>query len=85
MSMHTPILESQFADAEPVLATLNRLPEQYRMLLLLQINAGYSLHDIAATLGCNINTIKSRLHRARLLFRQLYGATEAANIREERC
>lgn len=78
-SIHAPALETQFADAEPVWAALNRLPEQYRVPLILQIGAGYSLHDIAATLGCNVNTIKSRVYRARLRFRQLYDATETAD------
>jgi RNA polymerase sigma-70 factor, ECF subfamily len=70
--------EAQFADAEPVWATLNHLPELYRVPLLLQLAAGYPLHTIAATLGCNVTTIKTRLHRARLRFRQLYGANEEA-------
>ena len=40
--------------------------------LLLQLWAGYSLNDIAAALGCNVTTIKTRVHRARARFRQLY-------------
>lgn len=38
--------------------------------------AEYPLHTSATTLGCNVNTIKTRLRRARLRSRQLYGATE---------
>jgi RNA polymerase sigma-70 factor (ECF subfamily) len=53
---------------------LNLLPEQYRVPLLLQIEAGYTLNDIAVMLGCNVNTIKTRVYRARLRFRQLYVA-----------
>ena len=74
-------LETQFADADPVWAALNHMPEHHRVPLLLQLAAGYPLHTIAATLGCNVNTIKTRLHRARLRFRQLYGAIEEANVR----
>ncbi len=81
-SVRAPALETQFADAEPVWAALNHLPEHYRVPLLLQIGAGYTLHDIAATLGCNVNTIKTRGQRARLRFRQLYIATEAADVWE---
>jgi len=33
--------------------------------------AGYSLNDIVAAFGCNINTIKTRMHRARARFRQV--------------
>ena len=79
-SMHAPALETQFADAEPIWEALNHLPEHYHAPLLLQIGVGYSLHDIAATLGCNVNTIKTRIHRARLRFRQLYVATEALDV-----
>jgi RNA polymerase sigma factor (sigma-70 family) len=65
-------LETHFDDAEPVWAALNHLPEQYRVALLLQLWAGYNLNDIAAALGCNVTTIKTRVHRARARFRQLY-------------
>ena len=72
--------EAQYADAEPMWAALNHLPEDYRVPLLLQFAAGYPLHTIAATLGCNVNTIKTRLRRARLRFRQLYSATEESGM-----
>jgi RNA polymerase sigma-70 factor, ECF subfamily len=58
-------LETAFDDAEPVWATLNHLPDQYRVPLLLQLWAGYSLNDIAAALGCNVTTIKTRVHHGR--------------------
>ncbi|MEO7909773.1 MAG: sigma factor-like helix-turn-helix DNA-binding protein [Roseiflexaceae bacterium] len=64
-------METQFDAAEPVWAALKHLPQHYRVPLL-QIWAGYSLDDIAAALGCNVNTIKSRVRRARLRFRQVY-------------
>ena len=73
-SVCVPALETQFDDAEPIWAALNHLPEHYRVPLLLQIWAGYTLNDIAAALGCNVTTIKTRVHRARLRFRQLYVA-----------
>jgi RNA polymerase sigma-70 factor (ECF subfamily) len=68
--------EDHFADAEPIWVALSSLPDHYRVPLLLQLAAGYPLHTIATMLDCNVNTIKTRLHRARLRFRQLYGATE---------
>ena len=70
----TSALETHFDDAEPVWAALNHLPDQYRVALLLQLWAGYSLNDIAAALGCNVTTIKTRVHRARMRFRQHYVA-----------
>ena len=74
-------LETPFADSESVWAALNHLPDHYRVPLLLQLATGYPLHTIAATLGCNVNTIKTRLHRARLRFRQLYGVIEEVDVR----
>jgi RNA polymerase sigma-70 factor (ECF subfamily) len=73
-SMYAPALETQLDDAEPVWAALKHLPEEYRVPLLLQLGAGYTLNDIAAALGCNINTVKSRVHRARIRFREVYVA-----------
>jgi RNA polymerase sigma-70 factor (ECF subfamily) len=66
--------EAHFADAEPIWVALSSLPDHYRVPLLLQLAAGYPLHTIAATLNCNVNTIKTRVHRARLRFQQLYVA-----------
>jgi DNA-directed RNA polymerase specialized sigma24 family protein len=42
--------------------------------LLLHAYAGYDLKAIAAALDCNINTIKTRVHRGRARFRQVYAA-----------
>ena len=71
-TVRAPALKTQFDDAEPVWAKLNDLPDQYRVPLLLQIWAGYNLNDIAVALGCKVSTIKTRVHWARLRFRQLY-------------
>jgi DNA-directed RNA polymerase specialized sigma24 family protein len=60
------------ARAELALPHRHQLPDQYRVPLLLQLWAGYSLNDIAAALGCNVATTKTRVHRARARFRQLY-------------
>jgi RNA polymerase sigma-70 factor, ECF subfamily len=73
-SVYRVAVETQFDDAEPIWAALNHLPEHYRVPLLLQSWAGYSLTDIAAALGCNVTTIKTRVYRARVRFRQLYVA-----------
>jgi RNA polymerase sigma-70 factor (ECF subfamily) len=68
-----PPIETQFDDAEPILAALHRIPEHYRRPLLLT-TAGYDHKHIAAALNSNVNTIKTRVHRARMQFRQHYAA-----------
>ena len=42
--------------------------------LVLYAYAGYELKDIALALGSNTTTIKMRVHRARVQFRQIYQA-----------
>jgi RNA polymerase sigma-70 factor (ECF subfamily) len=61
-------------EQETIRATLGRIPAHYRVPLLLHSYAGYNLKTIAAALGCNINTIKSRVHRGGLRFQQIYVA-----------
>ena len=68
------MLERQLEESEPIQAALQHLPGQYRVPLVLQLCAGYSLNDIATALGCNVNTVKTRVHRARRRFRELYVA-----------
>jgi RNA polymerase sigma-70 factor, ECF subfamily len=68
-----PPIETRFDDAEPILAALHRIPEHYRRPLLLA-TAGYDHKDIANALHSNVNTIKTRVHRARMQFRQHYAA-----------
>ena len=44
---------------------INRLPEDYRLVLLLRDIDGYSTGEAAAILGIKVNAAKTRLHRAR--------------------
>lgn len=61
-------------EAEPILAALDRLPARYRVPLVLQGYGGYPVGAIAARLGWKEGTVKSRLHRARARFLELYDA-----------
>jgi RNA polymerase sigma-70 factor, ECF subfamily len=66
--------ESQVDDADLVWTALQRIPETFRVPLMLHSWAGYPLKDIATVLGSNVATIKTRVHRGRAHFRQLYVA-----------
>ncbi len=46
-----------------------RLPEKYRLVLLLRDVEGLSNDEVAQTLGITLPTVKSRLHRSRLYVR----------------
>jgi len=50
---------------------LNRLPEDYRSVVLLADLEDFSMGEIAAIMGCPVGTVKSRLFRARGILKQL--------------
>lgn len=51
---------------------LARLPVSQRVVLVLRTREGLSEEEIAATLGIPTGTVKSRLHRARAAFREVW-------------
>ena len=48
---------------------IERLPEKYRLVLLLRDVEGLDNEQVAETLGLTLPTVKARLHRSRLLIR----------------
>jgi RNA polymerase sigma-70 factor (ECF subfamily) len=62
-SLHEDFL-AQFHD-EDVRRALVRIPEAYRVPLLLVYVEGLSYRELAEVLGCPIGTVMSRLHRGR--------------------
>lgn len=52
-------------EADRVQAGLNRLPADYRVVLILRYWHDFGYADIAALLGSTESAVKSRLHRAR--------------------
>jgi RNA polymerase sigma-70 factor (ECF subfamily) len=67
-----PAFAERLDEREAISTTLGRIPVYYRVPLLLHSYAGYKLKTIAMALDCNINTIKTRIHRGRAQFRQIY-------------
>lgn len=63
---------------------INRLPDEYRVVVILRDLQGLSYHEIAAMLGTTLGTIKSRLHRARQALRVIIKSTEAAKLGMDR-
>lgn len=51
--------------AAEIEAALERLPEEYRLIVLLADVEELTYREIAEVLGCPIGTVMSRLHRAR--------------------
>lgn len=68
-------------DGEAVVAALDSLPEEYRIVCTLYFLQDLAYQDIATTLGTPIGTVRSRLHRGRrLLQRALWTLAEDRGI-----
>lgn len=52
-------------------AALNRLPEEFRTVVLLADLEDFSMGEIARIMGCPVGTVKSRLFRARAVLKGL--------------
>jgi RNA polymerase sigma-70 factor (ECF subfamily) len=55
---------------EEILAALDELPDEYRVMIVLADIEELSYKEIADTLSCPIGTVMSRLHRARKLLQK---------------
>ncbi len=63
----TPLAEVETMEIqERVQKAINSLSEEHREVVILRDIEGCSYEEIAANLGCNLGTVKSRLSRARL-------------------
>lgn len=62
-----------------VQAALLKLPDDYRVALILRDLQDHSYEEISAILGLNLGTVKSRISRARLALRKLLQAEEQSS------
>lgn len=62
-----------------VRAAIDKLPEPYRMVLLLRDIQELSTDETAQILGCTTANVKTRLHRARQALRELLQAVFASS------
>ncbi|HLP15622.1 MAG TPA: sigma-70 family RNA polymerase sigma factor [Bacteroidota bacterium] len=72
---HHPALQTQaptdMGVADMVTTALDRLPEKFRLPVILKDIEGLSYEEIAETLDCEVGTVKSRLSRARAMLRSI--------------
>jgi len=61
---------------ERIKARLEQLPELYREVVVLRGQDGLTYAEIAERLGLPLGTVKSRLHRARAVLRELLDELE---------
>ena len=64
--------EATVSQDSEVLQMLDALTGDQRQILSLRELEGYSYEEMAAILKCNVNTVKSRLNRAREALRTIY-------------
>ena len=62
---------SQAEQGELIVAALNKIAAQDRALLIMHYREELSLAEVAQTTGISVNTIKTRMHRARNLLRRI--------------
>ncbi len=63
----TPLVKAETKEVqEQVQTAIKSLSAEHREVIILRDIQGCSYEDIAASLGCNLGTVKSRLSRARL-------------------
>ncbi len=56
---------------DEVQRALDRLPEEFKMVVLLNFVEGFSYQEVAEILGIELGTVKSRLHRGRKLLQKM--------------
>lgn len=69
----------QVADADRVQTALMALPETFRVALVLRIYGDLSYEDIALHQGIGVQTVKSRLWRARSMMQELLSPSPDAD------
>ncbi|HNZ65787.1 MAG: RNA polymerase sigma factor [Planctomycetes bacterium] len=57
---------------EELQMVLQKIPDTYRMILVLRDLEGFSCKEIEEILDCNYNTVRWRLFRARQIFKDLW-------------
>ncbi len=69
-------VESEFDARDAVDRALAALPQDYRAPLLLYSGYDFSVREIAEALDISESAVKTRLHRAREMFRKVYDGSE---------
>jgi RNA polymerase sigma-70 factor, ECF subfamily len=70
-SITVPSTDAAETDGQWLALGLTRLPVEQRMVLELTYTLGHSCEEVAAILDCPVNTVKTRLFRARETLKQV--------------
>jgi RNA polymerase sigma factor (sigma-70 family) len=78
----SPDIEGATAERLCVQSALEALPPKYRAPLVLYLHEGYSVAEVAELLELSVSAAKSRLSRARRMFRAAYDGGEEGRADE---
>ena len=67
------VKQKNIIDTLDVERALNKLPEKFSLLLILREKEGLDYKELSSVFRVPIGTIKSRLVKARELFKKFYG------------
>lgn len=67
-SVEDQVIESELSAA--IMEQINTLPEHFRTAILYSDAEGMSYEQIAEVTGTNVGTVRSRIHRGRMLLRE---------------
>lgn len=67
-SPETRLMESVLA--EPLQQALMALSEEFRLVIVLSDMEGLTYEEVSRVVGCPVGTVRSRLHRARMLMKE---------------
>lgn len=76
--------EATIVQRELVRDALNKIPGEYRAVLLLHDNDGFGCQEIGQMLSISVVTAKRRLAQARVLFRQAYKKSDTQKVGQRR-
>ncbi len=69
-----------------IVEAVEKLPEEFRLVVVLAFNEGFAYQEIADILGIQVGTVKSRLHRGRKMLQKLlweYANERGVVVKEE--
>lgn len=69
----THLTRQDGAEGSEVLSAILALPDAYKTVVYMYYYEGYSVKEIASSLGCLQTTVRSRLSRARNLLKKVLG------------
>lgn len=76
LSREIGVYEKSYEESMLVIKVISELPVSYRTIILLKDHYGFTIKEIASTLGYSESNAKVVLHRARKHFREEYSKYE---------